>query len=96
MSVSPWLKSALHRISVKNSKKAVLAMGRPGAGKSKWVQAGSYTRSLLAQLEPCLTQQSTLHTLKPLNAPLTRATQSLTYTPYPTKSAQVELRSERV
>ena len=32
----------------------------------------------------------------PINALLTRAKQSLTYTPYPTKSAEVELRSERV
>ena len=60
---------------------------------------------LPAQLEPCLTQENTLHTLHTLhtlntlktpNTPLTRATQPLTYHPYRIQSAQVELKSGRV
>jgi hypothetical protein len=54
---------------------------------------------LSAQLEPCMTQENTLHTQKtPYTLPSTpssRATQSLR-TPSPTKAAQVELKSERV
>jgi hypothetical protein len=46
-----------------------------------------------AQLEPCLTHTNTLHTI---NIPLNMGCTIPTHTPYPIKSAQVELRSERV
>ena len=36
-----------------------------------------------AQLEPCLTQDNTLHPLEPPNTPLPRATQTLRAPPFP-------------
>jgi len=49
-----------------------------------------------AQLEPCLTHKSTLHTLNTPYHRLNTGYTTPTRTPYPIKSAQVELRSERV
>jgi hypothetical protein len=48
-----------------------------------------------AQLEPCLSQENTLHTLNTLNTPLTGYT-TPTRTPYPIQSAQIELKSGQV
>jgi hypothetical protein len=42
-----------------------------------------------AQLEPCLSQENTLHTLKPTNTPLTRATQPLRARPFPYKALKL-------
>jgi hypothetical protein len=49
-----------------------------------------------AQLEPCLTHKNTLHTLHTPSHPLNMGYAIPTRTPYPIKSAPVELRSERV
>jgi hypothetical protein len=49
-----------------------------------------------AQLEPCLTQKITLHTLNTPCHPLNTGYTTPTRTPYPIQSAQVELKSERV
>jgi len=59
-------------------------------------EAGAYTRSLSAQLEPCLTHKNTIHTLNSLSYPLNTGYTILTRIPYPMKSAQVELSSERM
>jgi hypothetical protein len=48
-----------------------------------------------AQLEPRLTHENTLHTLKPKH-PLNTGDIPPTRTPYPTESAQVQLSSGRV
>jgi hypothetical protein len=49
-----------------------------------------------AQLEPCLAQETTLHTLNTRQHPLNTGYTTPTRTPYPIQSAQVDLRSERV
>jgi len=49
-----------------------------------------------AQLEPCLTQDNTLHTLNTPSHPLNMGYTTPTRTPYPIQSAQVELKSGRV
>jgi len=49
-----------------------------------------------AQLEPCLTQENTLHTLSTPYHPLNTGYTTPARTPYPIRSAQVELRSGRV
>jgi hypothetical protein len=49
-----------------------------------------------AQFEPCLTQESTLHTLRTPKHPLNTGYTTPTRTPYPIQSAQVELRKKRV
>jgi len=49
-----------------------------------------------AQLEPCVTHINTLHTLNTPQHSLNTGYTTPTRTPYPTKSAQVEPRSERV
>jgi len=49
-----------------------------------------------AQLEPCLTHKSTLHTLHTPQHLLNMGLRTPTRTPCPMKSAQVEPRSERV
>ena len=51
---------------------------------------------LAAQLEPCLTRNHTLQTLNNPQHPVNTGYTSLTRTPYPIQSAQVQLRSERV
>ena len=49
--------------------------------------AGAYnTRPLLSSLEPCLSQETTLHTL---NAPVTRPTQPLCAPPIPYKALKL-------
>jgi len=49
-----------------------------------------------AQLEPCLTHVTTLHTLNTPSHPLNTGYTTPTRTPYPIQSAQVELKSGRV
>ena len=49
-----------------------------------------------AQLEPCLTQEYTLHTPNTPWHPLNTGYTTPTRTPYPIQSAQVELKSGRV
>jgi len=49
-----------------------------------------------AQLEPCLTQEDTLHTPNTPYNPLNMGYTTLTRTPYPIQIAKVELRSGRV
>ena len=52
-----------------------------------------------AQLEPCLTQENTLHTLNTLNTPyhpLNTGYTTPTPIPYPIQSAEFELKSGRV
>jgi hypothetical protein len=49
-----------------------------------------------AQFEPCLTHKSTLHTINTRKHPPNMGCTTPTRTPYPIKSAQVELRSEQV
>ena len=49
-----------------------------------------------AQLEPCMTQSNTLHTLNTPKHPIMTGYTTPTRTPYPRKCAEVELRSERV
>ena len=48
-----------------------------------------------AQLEPCLSQEYTLHTLNTPQHPLNTGYTTPTRTPYPVQSAQVELKSGR-
>ena len=49
-----------------------------------------------AQLEPCLTQDNTLHTLNTPSHPLHASFTIPTRTPYPIQSAQVKLKSGRL
>ena len=49
-----------------------------------------------AQFEPCLTHKNDQHTLHTPKCPLNTGYTTPKRTPYPMKSAQVELRSERV
>ena len=49
-----------------------------------------------AQLEPCQPHKNTLHTINTPSHPLSTGYTIPTRTPYTMKSAQVELRSERV
>jgi len=49
-----------------------------------------------AQLEPCLTQENTLHTLNTPQHPLNTGYTAPARTPYPMQSAQVEPESGRV
>ena len=51
---------------------------------------------LSAQLEPCLTLDTTLHTLNTPYHPLDTGYTTPTRTPYPIQSAEVELKSGRV
>ena len=52
-------------------------------------QQGLTLAQFSAQLEPCLTQENTLHTLNTLNTPLTRATQPLRAPPVPYKALKL-------
>jgi hypothetical protein len=49
-----------------------------------------------AQLEPCLSQENTLHNQNTPSHPLNTGETTHTRTPYPIQSAQVELKSGRV
>jgi len=49
-----------------------------------------------AQLEPCLTHKNTLHSLNSPSHPLNMGYTTPTRTPYPIKSALVELKGGRV
>jgi len=59
-------------------------------------EAGAYTRSLLSSTLAMSDTQNTLHTIKTPSHPLYMGYTIPKRTPYPIKSAQVELRSERV
>ena len=71
-------------------------LGAVGSGTTLPCGQGLTHVHFSAQLEPCLTLQNTLHTLKSPSHPLNMSRTSPTRTPYPIKCAQVELRCERV
>jgi hypothetical protein len=89
----------VHPAVVSPPPKPLVLAGPMGSNKTtvfeELLKAGAYTH-FSAQLEPCLTHKSTLHTLNTPCHPLNTGYTSPTRTPYPIQGAQVELRGDRV